>query len=105
MVTRANGYIVVTYRAYREGKQWVSECPELAVTSCGDTLEEALDNAADATGLYLNTIEQQGERERVFRERGIPLWQTRPKKDDFPVLRGRAEEVIRPHVERVPATV
>jgi predicted RNase H-like HicB family nuclease len=105
MVARAVGYIVVTYRAYPEGKQWVSECPELAVISCGDTLQEALDNIADATGLYLNTIEQQGERERVFRERGIPVWSARPKKDEFPILRGRAEEVIRPHVERVLATV
>ncbi len=37
----------------REGKFFVSDCPELGITSQGLTLEEALDNLTEAIHLYL----------------------------------------------------
>ncbi|MBI4297974.1 MAG: type II toxin-antitoxin system HicB family antitoxin [Chloroflexi bacterium] len=37
----------------REGKFFVSDCPELGVTSQGLTLEEALANLKEAIHLYL----------------------------------------------------
>ena len=37
----------------REGKFFVSDCPELGITSQGSTLEEALDNLKEAIHLYL----------------------------------------------------
>jgi len=37
----------------REGKFFVSDCPELGITSQGLTLEEALDNLKEAIHLYL----------------------------------------------------
>ncbi len=37
----------------REGKFFVSDCPELGLTSQGLTLEEALDNLTEAIHLYL----------------------------------------------------
>lgn len=37
----------------REGKFFVSDCPELGITSQGMTLEEALDNLKEAIHLYL----------------------------------------------------
>ena len=37
----------------REGKFFVSDCPELGITSQGLTLEEALDNLREAIHLYL----------------------------------------------------
>ena len=37
----------------REGKFFVSDCPELGITSQGLTLEEALDNLKEAIQLYL----------------------------------------------------
>ena len=37
----------------REGKFFVSDCPELGITSQGLTLEEALDNLKEAIHLFL----------------------------------------------------
>lgn len=37
----------------REGKFFVSHCPELGITSQGLTLEEALENLKEAVHLYL----------------------------------------------------
>ena len=37
----------------REGKFFVSDCPELGVTSQGLSLEEALENLKEAIQLYL----------------------------------------------------
>lgn len=74
------GYITLTLEAYQEGKRFVSRCRELGVTSCGDTASEAIDQIRDAVTLYLNAIEQLGERERVFAEKGITIRSTRPRK-------------------------
>jgi predicted RNase H-like HicB family nuclease len=73
MSINTKGYINVTFKAHKEGDQFVSECIELGVASCGDTLEEAFENIKDAVLLYLNTLEKEGERERVFSERGIQI--------------------------------
>ena len=37
----------------REGKFFVSDCPELGVTSQGTTLNEAIENLEEAVHLYL----------------------------------------------------
>lgn len=64
-------YIDVTTVVEREGDQFVSVCPELGTASCGDTVQEALDNLKEAIEVHLNGLEEVGERERVFEERGI----------------------------------
>lgn len=65
-------YVInLTFRAHQVDGQWAAYCEEFAVHSCGDDLDEALDNALDATLGYLNTIEALGERKRVFAERGV----------------------------------
>lgn len=38
---------------HREGDLYVAECPEVGTVSQGYTVEEALDNLKEATGLYL----------------------------------------------------
>jgi predicted RNase H-like HicB family nuclease len=43
---------------HREGDLYVAECPELGTVSQGKTLEEAVANLKEATGLYL---EEQAE--------------------------------------------
>jgi len=66
-------YIIVTFEIDKEGDQYVSQCIELGTFSCGDTETEALENITDATGLYLNTLEDVGECERVLEEKGIQV--------------------------------
>jgi hypothetical protein len=72
------GYATLTFEAFREGKQFVSRCLELDTSSCGDTLDEAFENVKDATLEYLTAIEQLGQRQRVFRDRGIRLRRAAP---------------------------
>lgn len=38
---------------HREGDLYVAECPELGTVSQGKTLEDAVANLKEATGLYL----------------------------------------------------
>lgn len=66
-------HIRVTFRAHWEDEEQVYEavCDELDVASFGETIDEAIENVLEATLLYVNTIEELGERRRVFEERGI----------------------------------
>ena len=63
--------ITLTLEVEREDGQYVSLCPELEVSSYGDSVEEALSRLRDAIALYLDTIEQDGDLERIFRDRRI----------------------------------
>ncbi|HZV45971.1 MAG TPA: hypothetical protein VFG06_01320 [Thermodesulfovibrionales bacterium] len=40
------------YVIYREGKYYVSQCLNIDIASCGDTIEEAISNLKDAVELY-----------------------------------------------------
>jgi len=100
--SQTDGYIIVTLRIWEENNHFVSECPELDVASCGDTIDEALDNIKEATLLYINTIEEQGERQRIFHERNIRLHHVEPpesRKIDV-----RLNEFITTLITRVPAS-
>ena len=72
--TETQGVVILTSVVEEEGDQFVSFCTELGTASCGDSgdsIEEALDNLQEAIWVHLNALEQTGERERVFQERGI----------------------------------
>jgi len=43
---------------WREGKNYVSKCPELGVASCGDTIEEATNNLKEAVELYVENAKE-----------------------------------------------
>ena len=43
---------------HHEGDLYVAECPELGTVSQGKTLEEAVANLKEATGLYLEEEEE-----------------------------------------------
>ncbi len=77
--TKDTRYIVLTLRAFEEDGVFVSECVELQIASQGDSPEEAIANAREATDLYLETIADLGEQERVFRERGIRVLHAMPE--------------------------
>jgi predicted RNase H-like HicB family nuclease len=38
---------------HKEGHLYVAECPEVGTVSQGETIDEAVANLAEATGLYL----------------------------------------------------
>jgi len=70
--------IAVTVALWQEGDHWLSECLEFGVGNFGSTPDEAAEQAIDALGSYLNTLEELGERERVFAERSIVPYVTEP---------------------------
>jgi len=72
-MARTGHYIVIDVVVTKEGNQYSSWCPKLDIASCGDDPEEAVENLGDAVELYLNTLEEEGERERIFETRGIQI--------------------------------
>ena len=72
-------YIVVTLRAFRDGRDYVSECVELQTASQGDSLEEAIDMARDAAEVYVEGLAEVGELDRVLRERRIKVLTAKPR--------------------------
>ena len=66
-------YIRLTLQIVAEDDGYVSRCLELGTASCGDTVEEALLNIKDCVEVYLETIEEMGERQRIFKKRGIKI--------------------------------
>ena len=66
-------YILLTLLVDAEGDYFVSKCAELGTSSFGRTKEEAIKNLADATELYLTTLEDLKECAQVLRGKGIPV--------------------------------
>jgi predicted RNase H-like HicB family nuclease len=81
MPSRVDGYIVLTLKVHEEDGQYVSECVELGVASCGETIDEAFDAIKDATAVYLTTLEDEGELEGVLAERGVRVVPGEPPED------------------------
>ncbi|MDD5191197.1 MAG: hypothetical protein PHE50_09175 [Dehalococcoidales bacterium] len=73
------GYIVLTCKFHREGKQWVGENEELGVSSFGSSFEDANESLKELVVLHLNTLERLGERDRVFAENHIKVRSVKPK--------------------------
>ena len=67
------GTVALTFVVEREDDQYVALCPQLDVASQGDSIEDAVAHLENAVLLYLDVIEEDGERERIFRERGIQI--------------------------------
>lgn len=50
---------------------YVAQCPELDVTSQGETVEEALKNIKEASELYLESAEELGIMDEVLEKLGL----------------------------------
>ena len=81
MVVKSPGYIVLTLKVHQEDGQYVSECPELGVASFGETIGEAFEAIKDATAVYLATLDDEGELERILAARGIAIIPGEPTED------------------------
>ncbi len=51
---------------WQEDDIYVSKCPELEVSSAGDTPKEALENLKEAVELYLENAEKLGMMEDIY---------------------------------------
>ena len=50
---------------------YVAQCPELDVTSQGETVEEAIENIQEASELYLESAEELGMMDEVLEKIGL----------------------------------
>jgi predicted RNase H-like HicB family nuclease len=91
------GYIIVTMRVHHDAEtnQFVADCEELGVSTCADTLEEAFAAVEEAATLYLGTVEELGERERIFAKRGIAIQEGPLPSESKPVPTALNEFVLR----------
>ena len=83
------GFVRVHFRTFQEDGLWVGECLELGVSTSAATQDEAGQGAIDATALYLETLADQHELQRVLEERGVQL-----VSDDAPALEQLEERTI-----------
>jgi predicted RNase H-like HicB family nuclease len=51
--TAATKPIVLSAVIHKEDQLYVAECPEVGTVSQGETIEKAIENLKEATGLYL----------------------------------------------------
>ncbi|MBI4188506.1 MAG: hypothetical protein HY529_04780 [Chloroflexi bacterium] len=97
------GYIVLTFSFRKEGRRWTAYCEELGTATFGRSLPEADRRLEEAVSLHLNTLEEVGESDRFFREHGIELQHSEPKKDINICLPAKQEVFVHPHIQRIPA--
>ncbi len=75
------GYVLLTLQYDRDGRKWVGRCVELSTSTFANTLKQTRVELEDAVIAHLNCLEEEGERERFFKEHGITLHRTIPKKE------------------------
>lgn len=71
-------FVPLTVAVWPEGEQWVAQCLEFDIASQGDSADQAVGEVMDAVCSYVNTLEELGEREEVFAEHSIPIYETTP---------------------------
>ena len=78
-------FILVTHRIIKKDYGFYANCPELEISSQGDTIEEANNNLKEAVLCYLDTIEDLGIREEIFKQKNIILHKS-PEKANNAIL-------------------
>ena len=63
--------ILVRIETFKEGNQYVSLCPELNVSSFGDTIEGSEKSLQEALNLFIEEIEEMGTLEEILEEAGF----------------------------------
>ncbi|MCY4366047.1 MAG: type II toxin-antitoxin system HicB family antitoxin [Chloroflexi bacterium] len=100
----SQGYVVLTGTVEPEDGMFVSYCPELGVASCGDTVEEALDNLGDALAVHINALEEIGELDRVFRENQLKVI-TAPAPTESVSVSVPPGKTVRAYTQTVPPVI
>lgn len=63
--------IKFTNQIWQEGKMFVAYAPELDVSSCGKTTEEAKKNLLEAVELFLEEAKRIGSLDNILKEAGF----------------------------------
>jgi len=82
----------LTFYLKREGEQWVSLSPELAVSSFGDTVEAARQGLQDAIETYVSYLLSEGRMDDIARQ--MPASEVKDFLDDPPGEWSAEEQVL-----------
>lgn len=63
--------IQFTTQVFKEGTAFVAHTPELDVSSCGDTEQQAFDNLKEAVTLFLEEADKLGTLTQILEEAGF----------------------------------
>lgn len=79
--SKVDGYVLLQFRINwdEETELYEGECSELGVPSFGESVGAALISTMEATVLYLEALDENGERERVFSEKGVMMYEDPPE--------------------------
>jgi predicted RNase H-like HicB family nuclease len=62
--------LIFTVHIFKEGNAFVAYAPDLDLSSCGDTPDEARKNISDAVRGFLETCEEMGTLNEILEEAG-----------------------------------
>ena len=65
--------IQLTAEVWKEGALYVSYVPQLDISSCGETVDEARKNIREAAELFIEGLEKNGTLTQVLEEAGFTL--------------------------------
>ncbi|MEK7532137.1 MAG: type II toxin-antitoxin system HicB family antitoxin [Patescibacteria group bacterium] len=65
--------IQLTAEVWKEGGTYVSYVPQLDISSCGETVDEARKNIREAAELFIEGLEKNGTLTQVLEEAGFTL--------------------------------
>ena len=65
--------VVLTLQVWQEDDYWAGECVELGTATDGPSADAVIEELQELVTIHLNGLDDIGERERVFRERGIAV--------------------------------
>jgi len=65
--------IQLTAEVWKEGALYVSYIPQLDISSCGETVDEARKNIREATELFIEGLEENGTLAEVLEEAGFAM--------------------------------
>jgi predicted RNase H-like HicB family nuclease len=101
-VKELGGVIWLVGFVEKEVSQFVSYCRELGTASCGDTVEEAIDNLWDAVDVHIEALIETGELLNYLREKNIRI-EIEPGLDE-PSIRVPPKKLFATYPRPVPVT-
>lgn len=72
MATKSSGFTVECTIEKEEGG-YSSVCKKLGIASCGDDINEALENLVEAIDVHLETLRDIGQLEKFLKDKGVTL--------------------------------
>ena len=82
------GYISLNFKIAQEGEDWTGECIELGTATYGSTPHGVWKELQELVELHLNGLEEEGERDRFFKDNNIVVYPSPQQPENHPFTLG-----------------